>query len=95
MLCHLAKNSALSVDAQDGNGLTALHKAAKNGHILACKTLIKHGANPNLRSTAGSLPVDLAHRNHRKEVTAFLKKVMSQLKQSGGGQPMGRAPEGG
>eukprot|EP00961_Rhodomonas_salina_P133913 1801895-Rhodomonas_salina.1 len=46
MLCHLAKNSALSIDAQDDNGLTGLHKAAKNGHLAACKALIKVGTAP-------------------------------------------------
>ena len=63
----------VNVDAPDGQGWSAMHYAAKRGHIAALRLLLDHGANVNARLTEDPItPLDLtAHRN-KKEAAALL-----------------------
>ncbi|KAM3589724.1 SPT3 Dosage dependent suppressor of Ty-induced promoter mutations-like protein [Umbelopsis sp. WA50703] len=48
-------------DALDRNGYTALHYASWLGHSAVVKLLLEHAnADPNIRNTSGSTPLDLA-----------------------------------
>ncbi|XP_028401651.1 ankyrin repeat domain-containing protein 39-like [Dendronephthya gigantea] len=42
-----------SADILDSAGYTALHYAARNGHLNVCKILLDYGANPNSLTRAG------------------------------------------
>lgn len=41
------------VDKVDAAGYTALHYAARNGHLDVCKRLLNHGANINAITRSG------------------------------------------
>ena len=53
----------LPIDGRDAHGLTALHEAARNGHLALVKALVAHGASLELRDPMyGGTP--LGHARH-------------------------------
>ena len=40
--------------------MTALHFASEGGYLKAAEVLISYGADPNIKSNDGRLPVDVA-----------------------------------
>lgn len=46
-------NSGHDPDMKDNSGYTALHYAARAGHIIILRTLLSRGANPNSQTTSG------------------------------------------
>lgn len=48
-----AKNAKDTITAPDNAGYTALHYAARNGHVDICKMLIQYGANINATTKSG------------------------------------------
>lgn len=46
-----------SVDARDGDGWTALHHAASEGHVAVTKLLLERGADPNGRDAMACAPL--------------------------------------
>ncbi|MEL6111120.1 MAG: ankyrin repeat domain-containing protein [Planctomycetota bacterium] len=50
-------NSGADVNAQTTNGQTALWLACNGGHRNSVHALLKHGANPNIRSSEGHSPL--------------------------------------
>ncbi|KAI8427849.1 hypothetical protein MSG28_002232, partial [Choristoneura fumiferana] len=55
-----AKNAKEFVNMPDNSGYTALHYAARNGHIDICKTLIQVGANVNAQTSGLATPLHKA-----------------------------------
>lgn len=41
------------MDVRDKSGYTALHYAARNGHVEVCKLLLKNGADVNATTKSG------------------------------------------
>lgn len=55
-----------------------LHVAVLEGDVLIVRLLLKAGANPRVRSTSGSTPLDKAKRNpDLNEIVALLEKAMN------------------
>lgn len=52
------KNDCTNV--RDNSGYTALHYAARNGHLDACQLLIDGGANINAKTNGGVTPIHRA-----------------------------------
>ncbi|CAF4453160.1 unnamed protein product, partial [Rotaria magnacalcarata] len=48
------------INLLDGQGQTALHHAAKNGHTNACRFLITHRIDTRILSSCGQTALDLA-----------------------------------
>lgn len=61
------------VNTQDLYGETALHLAAKRGHVGIIKVLLASKANPNIRDRDHLLPLDLAIQSGEKEAYAMLR----------------------
>jgi hypothetical protein len=62
-----------AIDAQDSQGMTALHHAAKNGHNGAAELLIKRGARTDIRDRAGKTAADYASAGgHQETLNAIL-----------------------
>ena len=55
-----AVNGGVPVDARDAQGRTALHVAAKAGHLFAAMMLLSKGADPNARDAGKHTPLHLA-----------------------------------
>jgi len=53
---------------------TALHKAARMGHVMACRSLIQNGAEV-YRNGEGRTPYEVAVANNRTDCMAFLQLV--------------------
>lgn len=62
------------VNAVDENGEAALHKAARNGHVIVCHVLIKRGARADLQNNDGKTAVDLARDNNHMECVEYLQE---------------------
>lgn len=60
VLKHALAQARVDINWADGEGVTALHRAAEGGRIQAIDTLIKHGANVNLSSIDGVTPLHAA-----------------------------------
>ena len=69
----LAADSKL-LNSQDGDGKTALHRAAARGNLDAAKFLVESGADVNLKSASGMTALKLATGFGRTEVAEFLKQ---------------------
>lgn len=55
---------------------TALHEAAKLGHVDVVQFLIEKGANPDLTDEDGRTPLMVAQENKRLEVVEFLNRLL-------------------
>ena len=63
---------------EDNNGRTALHKAARYGHIRTVKHLVeKHNVRIHKRNRYGMTALDVAERSHQTECAAYLRALMS------------------
>ena len=62
------------VNAVDDLGESALHKAAKNGHVIVCHVLIKRGARPDIKNKDGKTAVDVARENNHHECVEYLQE---------------------
>jgi RNA polymerase sigma-70 factor (ECF subfamily) len=62
----------LSVDAQDKDGQTLLHWAARQGHVDAVDLLLQHKAAANLKDKAGKTPLQLAADAGHRQVVELL-----------------------
>ncbi len=63
LLSTLPQAQPLTINHQDGHGMTALHWAAAQGHDDIIKLLLEFGANINLQNAQGDTPLHLAARN--------------------------------
>lgn len=67
----------INIDAQDKNGQTALHHAARLEKLQAAEVLLKNGANDKLFNNDGMLPLHLAVE---KDATGILELIERQGK---------------
>ncbi|CAG0889060.1 unnamed protein product [Darwinula stevensoni] len=70
-----------TVDLRDSDGLTKLHKAARDGSITDVKNLIGCGANVHVLNHHGSTALHEAAYNGRDEVIAELLKAGAKINQ--------------
>lgn len=63
-----ALRSSVCVDARDSLGRTALHYAAKFGHLEMAKALYAAGSNPHARCNDGKASIDYAREGHGRFV---------------------------
>lgn len=63
------------VNTQDIDGQTPLWFAAQRGNISAIRTLLQFGANPNIKSNDGQLPIDVAPKNKKKEIQKLIRRI--------------------
>lgn len=66
------KRYALVVNWGDGDGVTALYSASKEGHIEACRILVANGVSINLGKNDGTTPLQVAVQKDRAEIVKFL-----------------------
>lgn len=64
--------AAMDVNTQDSDGATALHVAAKNGHVAAAKQLLETDADTNLEDNSGETALHCASRNGDKAIVELL-----------------------
>jgi uncharacterized protein len=62
------------VNALDAKGRRALILAIEYGHVDIVRTLLAHGANPNLADTYGATPRSAAHARGNFEILALLQR---------------------
>ena len=66
---------AASLQAQPTDGRTALHWAARNGHLRICQLLVQKGCDPNRGTHDGTRPLHWAIWQGRLPVAAWLVDV--------------------
>jgi len=72
-MCKLRMKSSLTkVNAQDAQGKTALHEAARWGHRHVVEYLLEQGAQLDLATAEGSTPLHLAARFGQDDVVQYL-----------------------
>jgi len=62
-MIRLLLKAGASIDAQDKNGATPLHRAVRTRCAAAAKCLLDAGGNPTIRNKPGSTPFHLAVQN--------------------------------
>ncbi len=70
------------LDAQDDDGMTALHIAAKNGYLAMVNWLLKAGAASRIADKAGKTPLDLALQANNSAVAARLRDASNSSSRS-------------
>ena len=66
------------VDQLDGAGLSALHKAAKQGHHHVCRLLVKLGANVRVLDMQGKTPAQVARQHEQFECENYLNLLQEE-----------------
>ena len=75
-------SAGLDVNAVDADGWTALHHAARTGHIAMARLLLSNGANPNLvrkGSPVQGSPLHSASANGHLEMVELLRQHGADL----------------
>ena len=67
----------IDVNAQDSAGDTALHDAARFGHLPVVTELIEHGADVKLTNRKGETARDTAAAYNKNDVVAALRSASS------------------
>jgi ankyrin repeat protein len=69
----LLVDAGADLDIQDKQGLSALMRAAWNGHTRVVETLLKGGAGGRLKDNSGQTALDHAMREEYDDIIALLK----------------------
>jgi uncharacterized protein len=64
----------VDVNALDAKGHRALILAIEYGHVDTVRTLLSHGANPNMPDAHGATPQSAAHARGNFEILALLQR---------------------
>lgn len=82
---------------RDNSGYTALHYAARAGHLKACRMLLSAGADVNCMTNGGVTPLHRASMMGRVEIVEFLceKGALVDARDSDGQNALHRAAQGG
>jgi uncharacterized protein len=64
----------VDVNALDAKGHRALILAIEYGHVDIVRTLLSHGANPNMPDSHGATPQSAAHARGNFEILALLQR---------------------
>ncbi|XP_066260413.1 ankyrin repeat domain-containing protein 39-like [Euwallacea similis] len=94
----LVQSGKCGIDQRDSAGYTALHYAARNGHLDICRYLVKNGADVNNVTRAGrATALHRAASAGKSSVVSFLlsTKANGTLQDSDGKTALHRACEGG
>lgn len=75
----LTSSPLYDVHDQDGVGRTALHYAARGGHVESIKTLLGAGAKPESRDKFGQIPLTLAAREGHLGAVELLMEHESDI----------------
>jgi ankyrin repeat protein len=70
----LIEESPQILDSRDGDGMTALHHAARDGNVAIINYLIDKGAKTEIQNNQGKTPLHLAATFDRKDAVAALVK---------------------
>lgn len=70
----LLASRLVDIDAQDPQGVTALHIAAANGYGDCVVALVRKGANIFLTTHKGNTAEDLARKNGNNDIANYLRK---------------------
>ncbi len=74
-IVELLLNNGAIVDIQtEPQKYCPLHSASYGGHLDTVKTLLKYGANPNLKNYRNELPIDTARRQNKVNVVLYLEE---------------------
>ena len=71
-------NASVDARAMSWKGEAPIHYAVKYGQAVVLEMLLKHGADPNIRTQDGKRPMDYASVHQQKSCTALLGKFTSQ-----------------
>jgi ankyrin repeat protein len=74
------------LDAQNTDGNTSLHLAAKNGYVAGVETLIHHGAGLNKQNNSGDTPLHMAVSSCRVGVVNALIRAGAAVNIQNNGQ---------
>jgi len=71
--CGASRVCRTALDHGDRRGDRPLHYCARHGQALACRTLLRMGAEPRVQNKWGLTPTDLAAHNGHSEVSSLLR----------------------
>ena len=75
----LVEKAPTLLDSRDGDGMTPLHHAARDGNAVLVHYLINKGAKIEIQNNQGKTPLHLAATFDRKDAVAALVKYFSSL----------------
>ena len=78
-IAKLLLTNGAKIDSKDNDGETALHEAAKWGHLKLIQFFIGQGANVNAVGSDGRSPVHIAIAHGNIDVVNLLKKYGAVL----------------
>ena len=71
--------NGVNIDSTSKKNETALHLAARNGHLDVCRFLIQSGAEKNLRNIYEQSPLNLAaEQRHLKMVVLLIENLAEE-----------------
>lgn len=83
----LIESGQFDVNQQNSEGYTLLHFAADQNNLEIARELLKHGANPNIRTRSGSTVADMAYSG-----SALLAEILKAGGQYGKNAPYTPTP---
>jgi len=73
VVAYLAHELKINPNIQDHAGDTALHDAARFGHVDVVQILLEAGADPSIKNNQGKDPLTLAELANKEDVIKILR----------------------